>query len=1643
VTAFDPKGNVSFVLTLEVEIPAINRAPNPDAGDDQVVDENELVFLDGSNSIDPDGDELAYEWRQVAGDPVLLTDAMAAIASFVAPTVDSDIRLVFTLTVRDAEQSAEATVAVDVVNLLDPSDLKTPECWFTVVPDGATDQPEHIEGQRPLTVTSTAVIVADEPVIGGTLAWAFDGVPVSGPVETHTVVNQVFTRGGVHTVALALTVAGGVTVSCHNGVTGSSEERFYVQPLISGYVRNESGVGIASVTVSGNLGATTAVTDAGGLFNVHVPYNWSGKLVVQHADYDFSPTEQNYVEVQGDVADQQFTGMPRVVNPPNPPNPVGCVSDANCDDGVFCNGAERCVTSACRTGDNPCPDQLCNEQTDTCYSQGCVTDADCNDGVFCNGAETCDPQSGCRTGAPVACDDGVSCTVDSCNEATNSCDYVPENALCDNGLFCDGRESCHPALGCQASTPVSCTDGVACTVDVCNEVTDTCRHTPDHSVCDNGLYCDGTESCHAVLGCQAGSNPCLSGEICDEGADSCRPGTPVVDRWIQVGDAWRYFKGRTAPPANWAGLDFDDASWAVGPTGMGYSTDVTYPTVLTDMLNTYVSFYARREFIVADPGSLSALQLALLYDDGFVAYINGTEVARSANMVGSVNYNTLAASSHDEEDPEQQFTINVTPGLLQVGANVLAIEVHNVDIGSSDACLVPRLAPDGAAPECVVDGDCNDGLFCTGTERCPSGHCVHSGNPCGTGETCNETSNACDPAPATTYEGFGAVTQGAVSSPMGYDVYHVTSLADSGAGTLRDAVSRGNRHVVFDVGGTITLAGDLNIPYSYITIDGASAPAPGITIVQPGTIGTTLEARSSIGAVHDVIIHHLRMDGQATAHLNVGDIWGLDGMAAPVYNVIIDHVTGIASTDGVFDIYGEVRDVTISWNLIMDTVTALHASTADLGQSRERVSVHHNVFARNNERQIRIRHNNQLFDYVNNVVSGWGWLESGGDGLHIVYDAGEINPSLNVENNVFRYVDGLGTTAGQAIVFERGPDEGSVYFSGNIVPSGEADAVSTSGRLPIPAYAQVTTYPAASLCDNVVPLVGTHYPTVEETQVLGDIRAALCGSAPECAIDADCNDAVFCNGRETCSAGACVSGSNPCAAGERCDELTDTCQPIDPGAWVPPIGIPEPSFGIRETAPPVPSPWDAQTPGFYYVDQYHPGATDSSNTYGTPARPRVSIPNTLPAGAVVEVHGLYTLAHSSPRMIGGDGSPQSPIFIRGTSSANRPRIAKAWEIKGHYMILENLEFADEDGDLSGGDVGRPIMLAPAHHVALRASEVSGNLNSGGVGLASWTGETAHDIVVYDNLIHHNGDWQATFDQDRHGVAVGTSLYNVWILDNEMHHNSGDGVQINGDATTHHIYVGRNLSWQNKQTGFWCKTAYDVVFSQNEAHSHVPSGSSPGAGMGWQYDGKRIWFLYNHLHDNTLGVRGASASQGGTEDIYLIGNVIHHTTDWAIQVWSTDPIVYVVHNTVSGSGGGIWAQGSEAFHMSNNIISSVGGLGQIMIIGSLAQRAYVDHCLLHQSGGTMRIEWEGAVFNSLAAFQAATGRGQGCVEGDPRFVNVGQNDFHLQSGSPAIGRGVAHTAYAAFAALYGLDIAVDRDGILRGEGQGYEIGAYEY
>lgn len=94
------------------------------------------------------------------------------------------------------------------------------------------------------------------------------------------------------------------------------------------------------------------------------------------------------------------------------------------------------------------------------------------------------------------CDDGLACTRDVCDLSLGFCRNVPDDARCDDGVFCNGAEACVIGKGC-TTVPRSCADPVSCTVDTCDEASKSCKHRPDDSLCPISHGCD------PVLGCQA------------------------------------------------------------------------------------------------------------------------------------------------------------------------------------------------------------------------------------------------------------------------------------------------------------------------------------------------------------------------------------------------------------------------------------------------------------------------------------------------------------------------------------------------------------------------------------------------------------------------------------------------------------------------------------------------------------------------------------------------------------------------------------------------------------------------------------------------------------------------------------------------------------------------------------------------------------------------------------------------------------------------------------------------------------------------------------------------------------------------------------------------------------------------------------
>jgi hypothetical protein len=161
---------------------------------------------------------------------------------------------------------------------------------------------------------------------------------------------------------------------------------------------------------------------------------------------------------------------------------------------------------------------------------------------------------------------------------------------------------------------------------------------------------------------------------------------------IQQGDSWRYFLPTGPLPANWNSIAFDDAAWASGPTGIGYG-DGDDATVIPST----PSLYMRKTFTLADPAEVTYGQLHIDYDDSYVAYLNGVEIARAHIGTAGIPpaWNEQATDLHEANMyrgylPEV-VQLPAISDLLLPGANVLAIEIHNYGTISSDMTAIPFL----------------------------------------------------------------------------------------------------------------------------------------------------------------------------------------------------------------------------------------------------------------------------------------------------------------------------------------------------------------------------------------------------------------------------------------------------------------------------------------------------------------------------------------------------------------------------------------------------------------------------------------------------------------------------------------------------------------------------------------------------------------------------------------------------------------------------------------------------------------------------------------------------------------------------------------------------------------------------------------
>ncbi|HWB19973.1 MAG TPA: metallophosphoesterase [Phycisphaerales bacterium] len=164
---------------------------------------------------------------------------------------------------------------------------------------------------------------------------------------------------------------------------------------------------------------------------------------------------------------------------------------------------------------------------------------------------------------------------------------------------------------------------------------------------------------------------------------------------------WEFWDQGYYPGDGWNAPGYVEIkTWSASSTQIGYGDgdEITTAFYGPDPDNKYITTWFRREISIPDPSIYSSLRLAILCDDGAIAYINGIEVFRTNMPSGPVSINTLASSDVSGAQEATLYETLVNPCLLRAGANVVAAEVHQSSPSSPDLSFELVLSPSPLPP---------------------------------------------------------------------------------------------------------------------------------------------------------------------------------------------------------------------------------------------------------------------------------------------------------------------------------------------------------------------------------------------------------------------------------------------------------------------------------------------------------------------------------------------------------------------------------------------------------------------------------------------------------------------------------------------------------------------------------------------------------------------------------------------------------------------------------------------------------------------------------------------------------------------------------------------------------------------------------
>jgi hypothetical protein len=181
------------------------------------------------------------------------------------------------------------------------------------------------------------------------------------------------------------------------------------------------------------------------------------------------------------------------------------------------------------------------------------------------------------------------------------------------------------------------------------------------------------------------------------------PRSLVTTTLTPANSSWKYLDTGVAPSASWVQPNFNDSAWRSGPARLGFGADGEATVVNGGPAGArYPTIYFRRAFVVPGDVFYTNLTFRLLRDDGAVVYLNGVEVFRDNMPAGPISFGTLAPDAVSGAD-EQTFFVTTAPAThLAPGTNVIAVEVHQNAVNSSDLGFNLELTAGGFTEDTTV-----------------------------------------------------------------------------------------------------------------------------------------------------------------------------------------------------------------------------------------------------------------------------------------------------------------------------------------------------------------------------------------------------------------------------------------------------------------------------------------------------------------------------------------------------------------------------------------------------------------------------------------------------------------------------------------------------------------------------------------------------------------------------------------------------------------------------------------------------------------------------------------------------------------------------------------------------------------------------